>query len=320
MIAAWNHGPRRTARIAAELTVAFALLVAIDRLLLGGSGAFAAVQPNPLWLPVLVAALAYGTFPALAAAAVASALWLSGARHDGIERDYLDHLFHLSLPPLLWFVAAVAVGEVTMLRVQRYVRLDRRAGIARRNVARLTEAFHQLARTNRTLQVQVATDDHRLGHVVATAAGLASGDPAARRAALTRLIAIAARSEDFTCYRFAGTEARAWLRGPAATGRAEVLGDALATLARRRQGPIHVGRRADRAPLQGAGVVAIPLPHAESGRIAGCLVIHSLPFTALGAHALAEMAEIGGWLTPLVAERERERRVAAAVQQAGRVA
>ncbi|WP_230635978.1 hypothetical protein [Sphingomonas sp. Leaf4] len=308
---------KRIGRIAAELVVGFGALILLDRLL-GTGGAFAKVQPNPLWLPVLVMALAYGTMPALAAAAIASALWLLHAAPGAAERDYLDHLFHLSLPPLLWFVAAVAVGEVTMLRTARYHLLERRASVARRNVARLTEAFHRLARTNRTLQVEVATDPRTLGHVVATASRLGSGDPAERRAALAALIAMAARSEDFTCYRFAGTEARAWLRGASAMTRPEVLPDALATLARRRQGPIHVGRRADRPALAGIGIVAIPLAQVESGRIAGCLVIHVLPFAALNAHALAEMAEIGGWLTPLITVRERG--TATMIQPSGRVA
>ena len=35
----------------------------------------------------------------------------------------------------------------------------------------------------------------------------------------------------------------------------------------------------------------------------GCVVLHSVPFAALNAHALAEMAEVGRWLAPLAIER-----------------
>ncbi|MEP9400201.1 hypothetical protein [Sphingomonas sp. VNH70] len=317
MIARLGTAARRRSRIAAELAVGFGVLMLLDRLL-GTGGAFADVQPNPLWLPVLVMALAYGTLPALAAAAVASALWLGVAPHGGVERDYLDHLFRLSVPPLLWFVGAVGVGEVTMLRSGRFARMERRAAAGWRNVARLSEAFHALVRTNRALEVEVATDDRTLGHVVATAARLGAVDPAERRVALGALIAVAARTEDFTCYRFAGGQARAWLRGQTAGGRADTLPDTLAQLARRRHAPIHVGRPADRAALAGIGVIAVPLVLADEGRIAGCLVIHALPFHALSAHALAEMAEIGGWLTPLIAAPEPG--AASAIRSAGRVA
>jgi hypothetical protein len=301
----WSNGQwPRTARIAAELTVGYALLTALDTLLTGGTG-FAAVQPNPLGLPVLVMALAYSTGPALAAAVIASTLWLTLAHHAGVERDYLDHLFHLSLPPLLWFVTAVGVGEVTMMRAQRRARVERRMGVARRNVTRLTEAFHALARTNRALQVEVATNDRTIGHVIATATTLNAPDPAVRREAMARLIALAARTSDFTCYRYAANEARAWLRGPGAIGRSETLPEPLVALARQWRGPVHVGRSADREVLDGVGVVAIPLHDGDPARIIGCLVLHSLPFAAMNAHALAEMAEIGGWLGPLLREAPR---------------
>jgi hypothetical protein len=134
-------------------------------------------------------------------------LWLLHAHENGGERDYLDHLFHLSLPPLLWFVAAVAIGEVTILRTNRHARLERRDRVARRNLARMTEAFDALSRTNRRLQVQIATESATLGHVIDTATRLSSADPADRREAIVRLTALAARTEDFTCYRIAGDEA-----------------------------------------------------------------------------------------------------------------
>lgn len=302
MIVAGNERWRRIGRIAAELAGCYGALLLVDDLLTGGTG-FAGLHPNPLWLPVMVMALAYGTGPALVAATIASILWLAHADMSGTGRDYLDHLFHLSLPPLLWFVTAVGVGEVTMLRTQRYVRLDRRAETARRNVARLTEAFHRLEHINRALQVQVAIDPCSGGHVVAVASRLATADAAERPAVLTELIALGTRTGDFTCYRRTDGETRAWLRGPAAAGQAETLSDTLMTLVEQRDAPVHVGHPADRAALAGHGVVAIPLPHPDTGRVIGCVVLHSVPFAALNAHALAEMAEVGRWLAPLAIER-----------------
>ncbi|MCU6454545.1 hypothetical protein LPN01_10700 [Sphingomonas sp. A2-49] len=292
---------RRPIRIALELAIGFALLAGADRWLTGGSG-FAGVQPNPYWIPVLVMALAYGTGPGVIAAGIAAALWLAHV-HDGSgERDYLDHLFHLSLPPLLWFVAAVAVGEVTTIRLARHARLDRRGRIAMRNVARMTEAFDSLSRTNRRLQVRIATDGATIGHVVDVAARLAAPDAAVRRTAMIALVAIAARTDDFTCYRIAGSEARAWLRSDQATARRDALPVALIDRLVRRRGLVHVARRADRPALEGIGVVAVPLADAATGALAGCLVLHSMPFAALDAGRVADLGEIAGWLTPLLAD------------------
>lgn len=310
---------RRRGRIALELAAAFGVLVALDALLFGG-GLFPGIQPHPFWLPVLVMALAYGTYPALAAAAIASGLWLALGHDPGGGRDYLDHLLHLSLPPLLWFMGGVAIGEVTMVRAQRLVRLERTKGVARRNVLRLTDAFHQLVHTNRVLQVRLATDERSIGHVIGTAARLHHADPAERRAAIAALIALAARTQDFTCYRIAGGEARAWLRGDAAQGRAELLAPPLLALLAGRGGEsVHVGQAADREALAGTGVVAVPLTDGDSARLAGVLVLHDLPFAALGPHLFAELAEIGRWLAPMLADEPR-RPVPLAVQPPGLVA
>ncbi|MCK8457498.1 hypothetical protein [Sphingomonas faeni] len=298
----WRTRWRRRACLAAEMAIAFAALIALDLWLTGGTG-FARVQPNPYWLPVLTLSLAYGTGPGVLAAAIASALWLTHVHDDPGERDYLDHLFHLSLQPLMWFVVAGVIGEVTIARTGRHDRLEKRGRVATRNLARLTEAFATLSQTNRQLQVQIATEAHTVGHAIDTATRLCSQDPTARRAAIGELIALAARTPDFTCYRVTGNEARAWIRGPVTAGRRDTLPAALMERAQRQPGILHVARRSDRQVLDGIGVAAIALPDRKTGEVVGCLVLHALPFDTLNASRTAELAEIVTWLTPLLADR-----------------
>ncbi|TCP98338.1 hypothetical protein C8J46_105494 [Sphingomonas sp. PP-F2F-A104-K0414] len=308
---------RRPVRIAVEIAIAFAALAALDWWLTGGTG-FARVQPNPYWLPVLVMALAYGTGPGVLAAAIASGLWLAHVHDNPGERDYLDHLFHLSLQPLMWFVVAGVIGEVTIIRTGRHDRLETRGRVATRNLARLTEAFATLSQTNRQLQVQIATEAHTVGHAIETAARLCSPDPAERRGAIAELIALAARTPDFTCYRVTGDEARAWLRGPVTAGRRDVLPAALMERIERHKRVLHVAKRSDRHVLDGIGVAAIALPDRKTGEVVGCLVLHTLPFEALNASRTAELAEITTWLTPLLAAMPNTTRPS--VRSAGLVA
>ncbi len=300
----WRSGWRRTARIALELLLAVAMLVAIDRWLTGGTG-FAQVQPNPYWLPVLAMALAYGTGPGVLAAAIASGLWLLYAHENAGERDYLDHLFHLSLQPLMWFSAAVAIGEVTIVRTTRHARLEKHGQVAARNLARLTEAFAALSHTNRRLQVQIATEAHTIGHAIDTATRVSSIDPAARRGAIGELITLAARTADFTCYRVAGGEARAWLHGAMTVRHRDVLPAGLVACIGRPRTILHVADTEDRAMLEDVGVAAVALLDRAGGDLVGCLVLHSLPFDALNASRTAELCEIASWLTPLLADSAR---------------
>ncbi len=313
----WRTRWRRPARVAAEMAVAFAALVALDWWLTGGT-AFVHVQPNPYWVPVLMMALAYGTGPGVLSAVIASGLWLAHVQDSAGERDYLDHLFHLSIQPLMWFVAAGIIGEVTIMRTGRYDRLEKRGRTAIRNLARLTEAFATLSQTNRQLQVQIATEAHTVGHAIETAARLRSQDPAERRSAIGELITLAARTPDFTCYRVTGDEARAWIRGPVTAGRRDILPTALMERIERHQGLLHVAKRSDRRVLDGIGVAAIPLPDRNMGEVVGCLVLHTLPFETLNASRTAELAEIASWLAPLLADMANVTR--RAVRTAGLVA
>ncbi len=289
--------PRRL-RILAEFALMFGALLLVDRLTTSGT-AFAGIQPNPLWLPVLVMALAYGTEAGLIAAIIASSIWLGNARHIAASGDYLDRLLQLSVTPLLWFLVAALVGEVTILRARRNDRCTREAGVATRNVARLSQAYQQLATTNRALQVRIATDAGATGRIVALASGLSASDAAVRREALGALIAVAAGTTDFTLYRMERDGGvRVLLRGATGTARPHILPTPLITRLRGESRILSVARSDDRLLLADVGVAAVPLMSGGVG--IGCLVVHSLAFASLNTRAIAELTEIGTWLPRLM--------------------
>lgn len=290
---------RRRLRIALEFVALFGLLLLADHMVAGGT-AFAGIQPNPYWLPVLVMALAYGTEAGLLAAFLASAIWLMRAQVAVAPGDYLDRLLQLSLTPLLWFLVAALVGEVTTLRARRTERLTREAAKASRNVDRLSQAYQQLAATNRALQVKIAVEAGTTGRIVALGADLSGPNPSARRAAVGELIATASGTTDFTCYRIdRDGSLRVWLRGTSATPRPDILPMPLLTRIRTTRRTLCVVHADDRPLLADIGVAAVPLI-SGAGNAIGCLIVHSLPFAALNTQSIAELTEIGAWLPRLV--------------------
>ncbi|MES2338065.1 MAG: hypothetical protein V4537_08220 [Pseudomonadota bacterium] len=291
---------KRWLRIAAEFAAMFGALVLVDHLVLGGTG-YAHVQPNPYWIPVLVLALAYGTEAGLLAAMTASWIWLAHARSIATSGDYLDRLLQLSLTPLLWFLVAALVGEVTILRVRRHARRAYEADIAERNVERLSFAYQDLVATNRALQVRIAVEEKTIGRVVTLATELSECDSAGRNRAIVELVTLAARTADFTCYRLDDDGGmRVWLRGAAIETRPDILPRPLIAALRRPGRPLCVVRVDDRALLGDIGVAALALVPPGSSASIGCLVLHSLPFTSLNTNALTEIAEIGDWLPRLI--------------------
>ena len=160
-----------------------------------------------------------------------------------------------------------------------------------------------MTRTNQSLQRRVAGDPRTIGHVVATATRLAASDPAARRAAMAELITLAARTDDFSCYRLTSDGAERWLQGPGvqgtSLGRPERLPSAMVHPLLADPRIRHVARRSDREWLGGLGVAAVPLADAD-GAVGGLLLFHTMPIEAFNAHRMAEWSEIAGWLGPML--------------------
>lgn len=292
---------RRAVRILAELVALFAITWAFEALL-PDSAALAGIAPHPYWLPVLVMALAYGTEIGLVASLVATVLWLSQNSQLAQPGDYLDRLLRLSLTPLLWFLVAAVVGEVTNLRLRRARRANRERDAARTDAARLQEAYQQLADSNRAMQVRLAVDDGATGRIVALACATQLADTAPRRAAARDLVTLAARTDDFTCYRFEEDGGvRVWLRGIGAAARPDILPMPLVQRMSRHPALLSVANVDDRAMLADVGVAAVPLIGADR-RVRGCLVVHKTRFATMTTQTTAELVEIGTWLPRLIDE------------------
>src|SRR5262245_61903386 len=81
----------------------------------GGSAAvrFASVSPHPFWVVVLLIAAQYGTGEALVAAALSgAALLINNLPEQGFNEDLYAWLLRISFNPVLWCIAAVALGEI----------------------------------------------------------------------------------------------------------------------------------------------------------------------------------------------------------------
>lgn len=286
------HEQRHILRMLAEMLILFASLLAIDHGLLSGE-AFADVNPNPYWLPVLIMAMSYGTGMGLAAAFAATMIWLAAphGRADGV--DDLEMQVRLSLLPMLWMGTGLAIGEVTASRKARIAEQERRYHVMERNWERMADTFKRLAKINRTLQIRIATEQRAVGQAISAATGLADSDPANQLNAVARLIALAAQTEDFTCFDVQGSQVVARFRGKAAKRRPSDL--SRTNLGRHmiaNPALLHADRVADRKILARLGIVALPIRNDDDGPIAALLVIHASRRLRLTDAKIAELSYI----------------------------
>ena len=291
-----------TLRIAAELAIGFAVLCAVDRIW-GAGNAFAGVDPHPYWLPVLLAAMLYGTGPGLAAAAIASLLWaVLSAQVFAPGQDYFDHVFLVARLPLLWTISALGLGEIALSRRRRLDTLMRREAKYARQVDILSRRYRRLNAINQDLQLRIATEDRTVPEAVAQAVALFDGPD--RAGTLAALIALVTGSTGFTLYAAdEGDRALPILsHGPAP---APHPGRVLVAAMRRRTRPVHVGEPADRTLLGDAGLCAVPVRRGRHGPFAGLLLFHQLPPERLTTAGIAALAALPDWLDVVTGDDRR---------------
>jgi polysaccharide biosynthesis protein PelD len=287
-----------------ELVILFGALYAIDSLLLDAN-AFSGVEPNPYWLPVLVLAMTYGTGMGLAAATIASLLWIAAPHQLPSGIDQLAEQHYLSLLPLLWTMAALLIGEVTASRRARFDRLIQSHEAMSADWEKVAEAFANLSKINRELQVHIASEEKIGGQAIVAAAGLVQPDLASQTESLTRLIALSILSDDFSYYQVRGDRIVVQLQGAAAKNRpVDVSQSALVQSMIKQPRILHAGQERSQSLLKGFGIAAIPVRDENSIALAAILVVHSSDKLQLNAAKLAEFSQIAqaiGWYYPILA-------------------
>ncbi len=99
-----------------ELVVLTGLILAVDAMLPDLD--IADIQPNPFWLPVLLLSLQYGTVSGLLAAGTALLVTvLSGLPEAGVGENHFSYALRVFLQPILWFAAAVLLGQFRMRQI-----------------------------------------------------------------------------------------------------------------------------------------------------------------------------------------------------------
>lgn len=76
------------------------------------------LKPNPLWLPVLLLSLQYGTVSGLMAALFAILLTVfHGFPEEGVGENHFTYVLRIWSEPILWIAAAVLIGQFRLRQI-----------------------------------------------------------------------------------------------------------------------------------------------------------------------------------------------------------
>lgn len=117
------------------------------------------VCPHPFWLLVIFMASQYGTAEALLAAAISSLILILGPTPEkDVFQEHFEYIFQLAKTPILWFIAAVILGELRMRHIRERDRLKAIVLKAEVDKAKMADSYASLKIIKEKLEIHVATD------------------------------------------------------------------------------------------------------------------------------------------------------------------
>jgi hypothetical protein len=305
-------GLRRSAVIEVGLYLATAL--AVDQLFFAGER-FRTVSPHPFWPVVLLIAAQYGTSEALFAAVAASlGLLVGNIPPQSITQDTYGYVTTVIREPIMWFAAAIVMGEIRVRHIRARDALVRDLTEGAEREQQLRQSYDRVSELKDSLEARVAGQLRTAISMYQAARGLDKQD---RRELLLGAMAVVRavmNPQKFSLYLMRdGKLEVSTTEGWTADDRATRVFNADSRLFQEvigRQRIVCVSSRQDEPVLMHDGVLAGPLMDAETGDVLGMLKIEKLGFFDLHFSNIETFRVLCEWIgqayvNARIAEQER---------------
>jgi len=283
-----------------EIVMFLGLALAADQVFFDGSR-FRSLPEHPFWILVLLVAVQYGTNAGLLAALASSAALLAGnVPPQAISQDRFVWLLDVGRLPLLWFVAAVVLGELRMRQIRERAALRSQLADTAHREQVVADAYKRLRAVKEALETRVAGQLKTAVGLYESAQAIEKLEPSEVLLGVANLIRSVMNPEKFSVYllRNGALELaveEGWAEGdgflrhyaPASALFQEIIG---------RQRVLSVVNPEDAAALSGAGVIAAPLAAPDTGRIVGMLKIEKLGFLDLNLSNVQTLKVLCQWI------------------------
>lgn len=283
-----------------EIALFLGVALAIDQIFFDGHR-FVSARHHPFWIPVLLLAVQYGTSAGLLAAAASIVALLAGnLPAQAISQDRFAWLFQVVQLPLLWCVAAVALGELRMRQIRERAALTLRLAEAARREEVLAGGYERLQQAKEVLETRIAGQLRTAVGMYEAARAIERLDPAEVLLGVADLVRSVMNPEKFSLFLLRNhgldlaleegwSEKDHFPRQYTASTSLfeEIVG---------RQRLVSVAAREDALLLAADGVVASPIVVPGSGRVAGMLKIERLGFLDLNFSNLKMLKVLCQWI------------------------
>jgi|tagenome__1003787_1003787.scaffolds.fasta_scaffold20962965_2 hypothetical protein len=285
------------------VTLAFSLI-------LDAGNRFFSVSPHPFWIPVLLASTYYGANEGIAAAILSAAALLTGnLPEQGSNEDLSAWLLRVTAEPVIWFVAAIVLGQVGDSHRRERDRLRRNLREVRQEANVISHAYEQLAQLKSSLEKRVASQVQTVHTMYVGSRAIERQGTGEVLIGIADLIRSVMAPNKFSLFLLNGQvlEAAAtegWTPSNLLAREFDASSALFEAIVSRRQflcvtNPVH------EAVLGEQGVLAGPLVSNETGEILGMLKIEEIDFLDLHPSCVQNFGTLCEWIGTAFANAQR---------------
>ena len=291
-------GVRRSALL--EILLFFVVAILLDQFVFDADS-FWYVTPHPFWIIVLLVTVQYGTAEGVLAALAATVVLLAVSMPEqALNQDLYDYLFSIVRRPLMWFVAAVLLGELRMRHLRETRQLRRQLEEARENERTIAEAYQRQQEIKTDLEARVAGQMRTVISMHQAVKSLEQLDSGKVLFSIMDMIRAVMNPQKSSVYIFGQDvlEATVHTGWTGADHYLRVIGAEhplfQEVVTRRRI--LSIANENDEKILDNQGVLAGPLINAETGEVIGMLKIEELDFIELGWTTIKNFEVVCEWI------------------------
>jgi hypothetical protein len=269
----------------------------------GASPRFIDTCPHPFWIIVLLISAQYGSNEGLMAVLASTLVLLVGnVPPQQIGQDYYGWLLHVAANPLMWLIAAVVIGEISLRHLRARDRIAQELVEAQDRERTFADSYEKVRSRKERLELNAAAQVRTETAAYRAAKAMEKLDPDHVIQGVATMVESALGAEKFSLYLLEGDSLQRALTHGWDERDDETLGDGyrsqsgLYQAVIGRKETLSVINETHERILAGQGVLAGALLDTETGNVLGMLKVERLSFLDLNAQTVESFKALCEWI------------------------